>query len=550
MRKNSKNNFGFTLAELAATLGVFALAATILTPAFSGAPAISNSNVTVSNEAPAGASPFTPPVNAILVDVTNDATGVTVQKTVTDPNATSTTISGLDPQAEYTVAVAKQNQAGKSPAAVAKVNYIKVGETVVDTTRVEKQNRDNTSKPIMVDDPNDRKYVNGAPTAWAKVWNGQYGTRVEQYPRYEQRTTTPVYKTVNRSAQIRVAPFERTVRVAPFTRSVRVAPYERTTYVPASSYTYSCQKSRQVTERCGSTTVSYTYQGTCTRTKSVPCGTESYTYSSTCSYSYNCGTTKKPKTCSSSYSCTKTGTRTKYCSVSENYSCTKTGTTTEPKYCTSTEYYTGSCTGTTAARYDTVAVYNYANEDVYNYETEAVYNYRTDNWTEQVQDGTTTSSSVQEGTCAANGSVGSWTGVVYGCSDLGYGTRTVTDYSKKIMVDDKSNPIAWEQVFAGLGKKHSGQYEQMEVEVVIPGTRIDDVFASRTTQQAVKADAGQLLLNVSSVQNVKGAWKSATVAAKGAGTSQTVGSRVNFTRAKLVTLNGTQYLVVDARAAR
>ena len=491
MRKNSKNNFGFTLAELAATLGVFALAATILTPAFSGTPATSNSNVTVSSDSPAGASPFTPPVNAILVNVTNDATGVTLNRVVTDPSATSTTISGLDPQGTYTVEVAKRNQAGKSPAAVAKVNYIKVGETVVDTTRVEAQLRNDTSRPIMVDNPNDRRYVNGAATAWQQKFS-HFGKHTVSVRAFVQRHSSPVYTTVQRSAQVRIAPFERTVsvRVAPFTRQVRIAPFERTVRVaPFTRQVRIAPFERAVT--------------------------------STCTQSYRCGTADRPRTCTRNVSCTT------WVAV-YNYR-------TEDVF-----------------NYSTEAVFNYRTEDVFNYSTttEAVFNYRTDTWNEQVFSHVAHfSAPAAKGTCAANGTTGTWTGVTYACDDT-WISEVQDNPADRRYVNDLTRPIAWEQVFTGLGKMHNGQYEQKLVDVVIPGSRIDDVFGSRTTQTAVKAEAGQLLLNSNSVQNVRGVWKSATVAAKGAGTSQTVGSRVNFTTAKLVTLNGTQYLVVDARAAR
>jgi uncharacterized protein (DUF2147 family) len=132
--------------------------------------------------------------------------------------------------------------------------------------------------------------------------------------------------------------------------------------------------------------------------------------------------------------------------------------------------------------------------------------------------------------------------------------KTVTDYNKPNYVNDTSKPIAWQQVFQGYQQIFDG-YEQVHVGygtkvVDDPRTRMDDKFENVTVAQTVKANPGQLLLNANSVQTVKGVWKSATVAAKGTGTNQTVGSRVNFTTAKLVTLNGTQYLVVDARAAR
>ena len=500
MRKNSKNNFGFTLAELAATLGVFALAATILTPAFSGVPAISNSNVTVSSDSPAGASPFTPPVNAILVDVTNTATGVSTQKVVSDPSATSTTISGLDPQGTYTVEVAKQNQAGKSPAVVAEVSYVKTGEVQVNYT-VPVTVTD-TSKPIYQNGAAKYRngaaiYTNGAATAWEQKI-ASYGTKTISVNAYIQRTTTPVYVTVQRSRQVRVAPYER--------------------YHAASSYSYSCTKYRTVQVRCGSTSYQYS------------CGTESYSYSCTKSrtkyctgrecygtgskrvcenYSYACGT--------ESYSSTCTGTRTKYC------------TGYDPKYCSEQEAYSSTCTGTNPAW------------------TETLYNYNTEYYNETVQDGTTTSTDpAREGTCAANGTVGSWTGVSYGCTDTSM-NKTVTDYNKPnyvngaaIYVENPNDPIK----VNGAATAWEDKQEARQRDVTV------DVFGSKLVEKTVKAEAGQLLLNANSVQTVKGVWKSATVAAKGAGTNQTVGSRVNFTTAKLVTLNGTQYLVVDARAAR
>jgi hypothetical protein len=125
--------------------------------------------------------------------------------------------------------------------------------------------------------------------------------------------------------------------------------------------------------------------------------------------------------------------------------------------------------------------------------------------------------------------------------------KTVTDYNKPnyvngaaIYVENPNDPIKVNG--AAIAWEDKQEARQRDVTV--------DVFGSKLVEKTVKAEAGQLLLNANSVQTVKGAWKSATVAAKGAGTNQTVGSRVNFTTAKLVTLNGTQYLVVDARAAR
>ena len=490
----SRNNRGFTLAELAATLGVFALAATILTPAFSGVPAISNSNVTVSSDSPAGASPFTPPVQAILVDVTNDATGVTVQKVVSDPNATSTTISNLDPQASYTVAVAKQNQVGKSPAAVAQISYGKTGEYTRYFTQPEAQT--DTSNPIYVNGAAKYRngaaiYTNGAATAWEQKI-ASYGTKVISVGAYQNRHTSPVYENVQRSRQVRVAPYER--------------------YVSASNYNYSCTKYRTVSEACG--TESYTYSSTCSRT---------YNYSCTKSYSctkYACANNKCPYTSTCSYQST--------CSATESYSCTKTGTRT--KYCNVQEAYTGTCTGTTPGYYETV------------------YNYNTEYYTENVQTGTQTFyASVAEGSCAANGTTGSWTGVVYACSDTSM-NKTVTDYNKPNYVNDTSKPIAWQQVFQGYQQIFDG-HEQVFSHY---GTKMVDVAKSEVVSQygtipgakSISAQSGQLVLSANKVW-VSGNKYSSTVVASGSA-KYPVGSTVKFTGGRLAPQNNVNYITIDA----
>ena len=146
------NSRGFTVAELATMLGVTALLGSFLVPSLASVATsdTANSTITVAESSVVVAEPETLPVEAILVNVTNTATGVTVTKTVNDPNATSTTITGLDPQANYTVEVAKKSQAGISAKATTKVDYIKVAEETKQGSRPVEV--DDTTKPIMVDD--------------------------------------------------------------------------------------------------------------------------------------------------------------------------------------------------------------------------------------------------------------------------------------------------------------------------------------------------------------------------------------------------------------
>jgi hypothetical protein len=148
----TRNSRGFTIAEVAALLGVTALLGSFLVPSLAsvGNSDVNNSTITVSESSVVVAEPETLPVEAILVNVTNTTTGETVSRTVNDPNATSTTIAGLDPQANYTVEVAKKSQAGMSAKATARVDYIKVAEETKQGTRPVEV--DDTTKPIMVDD--------------------------------------------------------------------------------------------------------------------------------------------------------------------------------------------------------------------------------------------------------------------------------------------------------------------------------------------------------------------------------------------------------------
>jgi hypothetical protein len=122
--KNSRSSRGFTIVELSAILGVIALGATILTPGFSGV-TVNNSASTITTVSGSGivvAEPETLPVEEILVTITNTATGVTLSRTVA-PGDNTATFSGLDPQGNYNVEVAKKSQAGKSAAARVKVEY-------------------------------------------------------------------------------------------------------------------------------------------------------------------------------------------------------------------------------------------------------------------------------------------------------------------------------------------------------------------------------------------------------------------------------------------
>jgi hypothetical protein len=165
----SRNSRGFAVAELATIMGVTALLATILVPTFSsvGTPASSNSIITVSETGTLVAEPETLPVEAILVNITNTSTGITISKTVNDPNATSTTINNLDSQANYTVEVAKKSLAGVSPKATASVNYIKVAEeTKVGSRPIVV---DDQTKPIMVD--------NTSRPIYGQVDRGSYKSR-------------------------------------------------------------------------------------------------------------------------------------------------------------------------------------------------------------------------------------------------------------------------------------------------------------------------------------------------------------------------------------
>jgi hypothetical protein len=530
----SQKNRGFTLAELAASLGVFALAATILTPAFAGVTATSETMVTVSEENLANVSPFTPPVDSILIDVKDTSGNLVKQAVVNDPTATTTTVTGLDANKDYTFEVVKKNQAGQSPAAVAQVVYTKVGERVEPRTRIIQVPdatrpiwADDTTRPIMANDTARPIMANDTarPTAWAQKVTG-YQKKTISVPGFIQNVAEQRNRQVQKTREVRVAPFERQVRVAPFERQVRIAPFERQVRVaPFSRSVRVAPFERQVTVSC-----------TKQRTESYVCGSRTY--------SYSCGTTTS---CSGSGRNRRCTTSTRWCTASE------------PRYCTRTVNYQSTCTSTQPVynyrdeavyNYRTEAVYNYRTEAVYNYRTEAAYNYRTETYMDTETWVHTYSLPAAEGTCA-NASHGSYTGVVYTCTSTTV-SKSVDDTSRPIYADDKSKPIAWAQKVVGYHQKKIG-YQQKVVghqlmDAVDNYTVTLDVKKGITAAQSVKASPGQLLLDASSVKTVNRAWKEATIAASGS--NKAVGSKVKFTTGQLVTLNGKQYIAVASAATR
>jgi hypothetical protein len=429
----SRNSRGFTLAELAALLGVTALLASVLSPVVANAGEVSSnsSTITVSEVGTVVAEPETLPVEAILVNVTDPATGASVLPggkpvLVDDPNATSTTITGLDPQKNYNVEVVKRSQAGNSPAATAKVNYTKVGEKTVETRTprlVAPSQSTSTVGGVSVWKTGEE--IRRIPQPPKMVFQGYqkkvvgYQKKVSGYQKkvsgYQKKSitvpahsvTTHAYGTrqVTRTRDVRVAPFERAVTRS---RSVYVAPY---------SYTYSCTKSRSYQYACG-TNPTYT------------CGTE--TYPSTCGggTKYCGGGTKYCKYPGGSYAC---GTHPTYaCGTNPTYSCTKSRPKTcggGTKYCTGTESYSSTCTGQGGGYWSSENYTDY----------EAVYNYRTETYTDTEQYNIQYPGAVTEGSCTFTSN---WimTGVGTTCANTTM-TKQVDDTTKPIMVDDTTKPI-------------------------------------------------------------------------------------------------------------
>jgi hypothetical protein len=208
---DSKNSSGFTIAELGAGLGVFAVAASLMMPmAISSATATmtaeGDTNVTVDNDN--GRKPVTtPPVDAVEVTVL-DATGNEVKTvTVDDPNATSTVISGLDPDETYTFEVAKINAAGKSAKATAKLDYQKTGteEYEVDVTEnyTERKSATVSATPEQVNDTSRPQYKtvdDKSKPIYKQVQENytDYETRTRKVREsYRVRVATPQYRNTN-----------------------------------------------------------------------------------------------------------------------------------------------------------------------------------------------------------------------------------------------------------------------------------------------------------------------------------------------------------------
>ena len=580
MRKLFKNAKGFTIAEVAASLGIIALVATVISPM------VGNTNTSVSDtqtitvaDSTAMPEPETLPVEAILVNVTDTATGVVTPKVVNDPNATSTTISGLDPQGNYTVEVAKKSQAGVSPKATAKVNYTKVGEKTV--TLSEPVLEVEAASTTVAEEVSTNTVVTGYEqklVGYQKKLVG-YQKKVVGYekktisaPAYIQTTASLAVRQVTKTRQVRIAPFERTVTKS---RQKYVAPY---------TYTYSCTKSESYSYACGTNP---TYSYACGSTSyTYACGTTSYTYSCTKSKtkycyspsrgSYACGTTYYSSTC--------TGSKTKYCTGSQTKYCTGGGGT---KYCTGTRNVSSTCTGSGGGYYTTE---NYT-------ETEAVYNYKTETYTENEQYTVSNSAPAAYGTCAANGTVGSWTGVTYSCTDTTK-AKTVDDTSKPIYADDTSKPIMVDDTSkpiygndlskpiedvqvskssaacpAGFSESSSTAYKTVSYRdgkngwatKQIPytvkscvraeqwGTRYwneqRDVKKAVTTAKEVTAPARQLVLEVSGNPIRSWNWATGTVAAVGTGaTGFAKGDTVSFRYGQVFTFDGKKYIKVPAQS--
>ena len=586
----SRNSRGFTLAELAAILGVTALMASVLSPVVMNAGTLSaSSTITVAESGAAMAEPETLPVEAILVNVTDTATGVVTPKVVNDPNATSTTISGLDPQGNYTVEVAKKSQAGVSPKATAKVNYTKVGEKTV--TLSEPVLEVEAASTTVAEEVSTNTVVTGYEQKVVgyhqKVSGYQqkitgYQQKTISAPAYIQKTTSLAVRQVTKTRQVRIAPFERTVTKS---RQKYVAPY---------TYTYSCTKSESYSYACG-TNPTYSYA----------CGSESYSYAcgTNPTYSYACGSTSYTYSCGSTrYRCGKSYCyRTKYCTGSKTKYCTGgggtkycTGSRTKyctggggTKYCTGTRNVSSTCTGSGGGYYTTE---NYT-------ETEAVYNYKTETYTENEQYTVSNSAPAAYGTCAANGTVGSWTGVTYSCTDTTK-AKTVDDTSKPIMADDTTKPIMVDDTSkpiygddtskpiedvqvskssaacpAGFSESSSTAYKTVSYRdgrngwktKQIPytvkscvraeqwGTRSwqeqRDVKKAVTTAKEVTAPARQLVLEVSGNPTRSWRWATGTVAAVGTGaTGFAKGDTVSFRYGQVFTFDGKKYIKVPAQS--
>jgi prepilin-type N-terminal cleavage/methylation domain-containing protein len=516
---NMRNKRGFTLTELAATLGIFALSAAVLAPSFTGTPVSSNPVVSVSNEAPvpAGATPYTPPVNGIVIDITNTTTNITQNILEPDHNATSTTVEDLNPQASYSVSVAKRNSTGLSSAIVAEVQYVKIGEETRDVP-TSKIVPDET-KPILVNDETKPIMANDTskPTQWNQKITGYRNTAVTGY-RYSTvtgyRNQVVGYNSYISGYGSMIVGYGTRTETVPGTQTCQ------TVQKGGQSFSYPCTKTR-ARSSCGNESYSYS----CTKTVSYP---------SRCPSTYACGTRYKPKTCATDYACTLTkefastctGTRAKRNCGTEDYQSTCNGRNpiVNVQECTTGPSSTRTVTDYGSPRYGT----DYSNPQ---YSTDYNSPIMGINYNDPIM------------------------GINYNDPIMGI------NYNDPIMANDLTAPIAWDQKRVGFEKKTIGHLDKT-ITVQVP--TLFDVRAGRTQSTSIVVPDGKLLLDPTTVgRNInmtvysngraityRSAWSTAKVLYKGSNASQNVGSTVRFIGGKTVTLNGSQFISVDAKAVR
>ncbi len=191
---------GFTIAELGAGLGVFALAASLMVPmAMTTGTTLADGGTiqTVSSTDKDGRKIITTPDTEAVEVIVLDANGNQVKKqTVTDPNASSTVISQLDPNGTYTFEVSKINKAGASAKATTKLDYKQTGSvtenyTVTVPIQIPRsatynsvaEQVDDTSRPIYVtvEDRSKKHYRNVTETYQVRVNKSETRYRTEAY---------------------------------------------------------------------------------------------------------------------------------------------------------------------------------------------------------------------------------------------------------------------------------------------------------------------------------------------------------------------------------
>jgi hypothetical protein len=250
---------GFTVAELATTMGVIALAATILTPAVSGTvPAsVEATNTTVSESSAAGKTPVTPPVTEILVTITNKTTGITLTKSV-DPDAKLAEFTGLDAQADYDVTVVKRNNAGKGAASAVEIGYDELGTQLKERTRDIQV--DDATKPIYAPDTTKPIYAQVNDTSRPIYQNqdrGYMSTRsVWVEPRYEK-----FYFTATCSEQV----------ASTCSRTYQGQYCTGGTYIGYNCHNAACTSGNAQYSPRSCSTRTYTTSYSCTRTRSWTC---------------------------------------------------------------------------------------------------------------------------------------------------------------------------------------------------------------------------------------------------------------------------------------